>query len=111
MFILKTEHTFSWPVRAAVPVDGGQFAEATFDCTFKALPQARLEALVKGEISETEFLREAAVGPWTGVESPAGGDLPFSEAARDQVIAIPYMRLAMIRAYREAMSGEAVRKN
>lgn len=111
MFVLKTEHTFSWPVRVRVPMDDGQFADATFDCTFKALGQERLEALVAGEISETDLLREAAVGPWQGVEDAAGDALPFSEAARDRLLSIPYVRRAMIEAYREAMSGQAVRKN
>ena len=111
MFTLKTEHTFSWPVRIKVPMDGGQFADATFDCTFRALEQGRLEALIQGQIGETDFLKEAVVGPWEGVQDAAGETLPFSEKARDQMIAIPYVRKAMIVAYREAMNGEAVRKN
>lgn len=111
MFVMKTEHTFTWPVRIKVPVDGGEFKDATFDCTFRTCDHEDFMAIVDGRISEADFLRKVTVGPWSGVEDASGKEMPFSEAARDRLIAIPYVRTALVRAYREAMSGQAVAKN
>lgn len=106
MFVLKTERTFSWPVNIKVPTDGGQFATATFDCTFKLIDVERLKATA---LEDDKFLKEVIVS-WAGVEDSNGQALPFSEDARDKMIGIPYVRTALVAAYQEALSG-ARRKN
>lgn len=109
MFKLEKERTFTWPVKIKVPTDGGVFADAGFDCKFKLVSQDEIDDFVAGKVSERDFLKANIVG-WTGVQDDQDRELPFSEAARDSMIGIPYVRVALMGAYLEAMSG-ARRKN
>lgn len=109
MFTLATERTFSWPVTVKVPVDGGQFADAPFDCTYKLVEQDELEAVIAGKVREADFLMKTVVG-WKGVHDAAGAELPFSLEALERMVRIPYARSAMMTGYYEAMAG-ARRKN
>lgn len=109
MFTLAKERSYFWPVKIKVPIDGGQFADASFDCKFKLLDQARLVEVAMSGIGDDAFLREVMVD-WKGVQDEQGRELPFSETARDAMIGIPYARDAIVLAYNEAISGSR-RKN
>lgn len=112
MFVIKQSDTFRWPVKFDLPVDGGKTAPQTFDAEFKRLGQARLAelaaALEDAEGAE-KIVREVLVG-WAGITD---GDqpVPFSQGALGQVLDIPGVVLAVVRAYTKAMTGEAARKN
>lgn len=109
MFKLKTEHTYSWPVTVQIPADGGKFTKATFDAAFKVIPQDRIDAILRGGNVDAELLREVTEG-WKGIQDENGNDLPFSEAARDTLLSVPYVRSALVEAYLDSLSG-ARRKN
>lgn len=109
MFKLETERTFKWPVTVKVPVDGGEYATAPFDATFRLVSQEEIDQYTAGQISDRDFLKLNTVG-WSGVQNADGSDLPFSQEALGRMIGIPYVRSAMMLSYLEAMAGSR-RKN
>ena len=104
MFQIATKTTCKWPGTVLVPQDGGKRGKQTFTAEFALLPDERSRALRNGEISDDDFLREVLVG-WSGVADADGADLPFSDEARDRLIAIPYVRVALIEAYFDFVAG------
>lgn len=104
MFKLKQSPTFTWPVEANIPVDGGKFEKATFDGEFKRKTTAELQALQDREgMTDNDFVREVMAG-WKGV-SDDGQDVPFSEAALGQMLEIPGVSAAIVTAYYGAVAG------
>ncbi len=104
MFQIASKNTCKWPVTVLVPQDGGKRAKYTFTAEFALLAPERERALKVGDISDEDFLREVLVG-WSGVQDVDGADLPFSDDARDKLIAIPYVRAALIEAYFDFVAG------
>ncbi len=114
-FTLKKTHEYSWPITVEIPSDGGRFVKQTFDCTFKALGQDELSAILSPETptsgvqTDTALLVEVITG-WKGVQDEGGAELPFSETARGELIAIPYVRKALVNGYLDSLAGSK-RKN
>lgn len=104
MFQIASKNTCKWPVNVQVPQDGGKRAKQTFTAEFMLLPPERQHALKNGSIPDEEFLCDVVVG-WSGVNDADGADLPFSDEARDKLIAIPYVRAALIEAYFDFVAG------
>jgi len=109
MLKLKTDHSYSWPVVVQIPADGGKFTKATFDATFKVIPQDRIDGILRGGNVDAELLREVTEG-WKGIQDEDGNDLPYSEEAREKLLSVPYVRAALVEAYLDSLSG-ARRKN
>lgn len=110
MFKLSTHHSYIWPVSVQTPVNGGKFAKATFDATFKVISQERIDAIVRGGNVDSELLSEV-IQDWKGVQDDEDNELPFSEGARDRLLSVPYVRAALVDAYLDSLSGGARRKN
>lgn len=112
MFKIETSPEYSWPVAVELPTDGGRTEKATFDAKFKRLTQSRIDEIRKaveaGEMRDADLAREALVG-WSGVVD-GNGDVPYSEAARDQLLEIPMVATAIVMALLGSISG-AKRKN
>jgi hypothetical protein len=104
MFQLAQKNTCKWPVTVLVPQDGGKRAKQTFSAEFSLLPDERQRELKNGSVSDEEFLREVVVG-WDGVQDADGAELPFGDEALDRLIAIPYVRAALIEAYFDFAAG------
>lgn len=104
MFTLANEYRFAWPVSVSVP---GAAEPQQFEACFRALPQSRIEARAG---DAPALLREALVG-WSGVRDEAMREVPFTEAARDALLDLPFVLVALANAYADAMSGAALRKN
>lgn len=112
MFVIKQSPTFKWPVAVELPADGGKTQRHTFDAEFKRLGKAEMRQLwekLNTAEGADEVIRAVLVG-WSGVTD---GDqpLPFSEAALSQLLDIPTVSGAILKAFTEAVSGEAARKN
>jgi hypothetical protein len=107
MFQLKRDRTFSWPVDVEVPADGGAFAKQRFTARFKEVSGDRLVELAKARPGEGDvhILREVVVGWGEDVQDEDGSPLPFSEETLGRMIAVPYVRLALLRTYAEAIGG------
>lgn len=124
-FVLKQPDTYNWPVTFDIPVDGGRFAKQTFDAEFKRPKQSRIieiqESVMRrlraiqrdedtdGMITDQEIADEILVG-WSGVEDGEGGEVPFSEKAKQQVLDVPAVTAAVVEAFFDSLKG-AKRKN
>lgn len=112
MFKIVQNPTYSWPVTVEFPSDGGRVEKATFDVEFKRLSQTRLneitEAIGKSTITDGDLAREVIVG-WSGI-TDENGAVPYSEAARDQLLDIPLVAGAIVMAMFNSITG-AKRKN
>ncbi len=96
MFKVTTEPKFTHPVTVCVPVDGGHI-DQTFKATFRVLDAGQLsdDSSVDGQM---EDLRRVLVSMDDLVDE---NDQPvsYSEALRDQLIALPFVRIALISTY------------
>jgi hypothetical protein len=117
-FVLKQSDTYVWPVTFDIPVDGGRHERQTFDGEFKRLPQSQIGPMVAeltkledlGDLDRiTEIARELLVG-WSGVTSDDGKEVPYSQKALDQLLEVPFLAVAVLKAYMDSIKG-AKRKN
>ena len=112
-FVLSRAASYSWPVKIQTPVDGGRYHTQTFDIEFKRVSQSRIKEIRKGITEETitaddELCKELVVG-WSGIQD-GGVDVPFSEAALDQILDIQGVAGAIVFAFFDSIEGSK-RKN
>lgn len=100
MLKIVDQPTFVHAVPVMVPVDGGH-REETFRVRFRVV-DADDRALNTTEALRT-FLDEAVVG-MEDLADEAGNPLPFNQAVKDQVLGLPYARLAILKAYMAAVT-------
>lgn len=108
MFKIKKDNRFWWPVKVDVPVDG-RHATHEFSAHFVLLDQDEIDETLGGEYNEDEsadrdLLRKVLVG-WKQVANEDGNEIEFSDEARDRILKIPYVRIALVRAYFKAIAG------
>jgi len=109
-FKLRNKNTpIIWPVEIKQPVDNGKVEKHTFDAHFKLLGQDEYEAGIKIG-NDREFIKLFLVG-WNGLLDDDGNELGFSDETLGELIQLPYVRMAIIRAYNRAATGEASAKN
>ncbi len=114
MFKLDDSHSYLWPVKVQTPVDGGRFREDRFDARFRVLDQDRLDQILDlrggggAERADVALLEEVWVG-WgeRAIGDAAGEPLEFSAENRAKLLKIPYLRLAVARAYFDSVTGRA----
>lgn len=96
MFLVTAEKTFTHTITVCVPVDGGH-VDQTFKATFRVVDPGQLTG---GDTSEgqMEDLRKVIVTLDDLVDDNRE-KLPYSDALRDQLLVVPYVRIALINAY------------
>jgi hypothetical protein len=47
---------------------------------------------------------------WSGISDDAGKEIPFSQKALDQLLEVPFLAVAVLKAYMDSLKG-AKRKN
>ncbi len=107
-FVLKAPTSYKWPVEYHAPIDGGQRQKMTFDAEF--LPLSPKDA--QDRLSNANDVEGAAlvlIG-WKGITDQDGAEVPFSEEARDRLLAIPMMGSCIMTAYNDSLRG-AIRGN
>lgn len=112
MFIIKQSQTFKWPVAVSLPADGGKTVKHTFDAEFKRLGKEELAGLfdkLDADGGADSVVRAVMVG-WAGITDGSEA-VPFSDGALQQLLDIPTVTGAILKAFTEAVSGEAQRKN
>ncbi len=108
MFKLAAKKTITWPVTVHIPQDGGKTTAATFHAEFEVLDQDELNELV---LEGKDMVSEVLVG-WKGVADEQGGEIAYSAEEKKKLIAITYVRNAILTAYGEVQQGRAAaRKN
>ena len=101
MFKVTTDPRFTHPVKVFVPVDGGH-KEQTFKATFRVEDVEQLEQ-VQDELGQRGVLERVIVG----MSDLVGDDdqpLEYNDALRDQLIGVPFVRIALFRTYLEAVT-------
>ncbi|MBB96925.1 MAG: hypothetical protein CML68_20300 [Rhodobacteraceae bacterium] len=110
MFVFDPDYTFEWPVKVSYPAAGRDDVRE-FTGVFR-MPEDELEIYERGEqVSITDVISAVRgrlarywVG-WHGIEVRGGGELPFSEEARDKLLRQRPVREAVDRALSEAVLG------
>ena len=112
-FVLKQSDSYSWPVAFDVPVDGGRHQRQTFDGEFRRLSQSRIreigQQIEAGETTDAELAAEVLIG-WSGITDDDGKEVPFSQAALQQLLDVPMLATAIATSYFGSLQG-AKRKN
>ncbi|MFD1914113.1 hypothetical protein [Halodurantibacterium flavum] len=100
MLKISKNPEFTHKVRVRVPVDGG-YSDQEFKARFRVLPWDEVEKLDR---NPTEQLRQIWIG-WEDIADDQGVPVPYSDAVRDQLAALLYVRVALLSAYSDAISG------
>jgi len=103
MFKLTTNPTFKHTVAAMVPINGGHRRE-TFSATYNVL-ETDHPALGSLDTHEgtTAFLH-AAIERLDDIADENGDPLEWNDDVRDQVLRLPYARIALISGYFEGIA-------
>lgn len=109
MLKIKTTHSYSWPVEVSEPADGGRFDKRTFDVTFRVIPQDQIDQILDGSKVDQTLLKTVVTG-WQGVVDEDDNPVPFSPAALDQLINIPYCRVGLVDAFLGSIGGDGARR-
>jgi hypothetical protein len=103
MFKIVETPEFTHTVRVMVPTDGGH-AEQTFRARFRVLRTSEVEAFETDSIDGLlDMLRAVFVGAEDLVDAE-GNALPWSDAVRDALLDLPYVRAALARTYWDAIT-------
>lgn len=95
---------FTATVKVQVPAEGG-FSDASFTARFKALTVSEAEAFDLVSVTGTnDWLRTILIG-WEGVVGEDGEKVSFNHAIRDELLDVPFIRMAVIQSYNAAMLG------
>lgn len=112
MFKIEKPKEISWPVTVSIPRDGGNTTKATFTGKFKLLPSAEFNAIYNGGGNDEDLIRAVMAGWGEDLCDESGSPMEFSEANLNVVIAMPYVRNAIVAAYLELSQGrKAAAKN
>jgi hypothetical protein len=121
-FVLKQSATYTWPITLVLPIDGGRREKHTFDGEFRRLPQTRINEIIRqaklqerGKLADDEELQDQdaakeILSGWTNVVDDKGEEVPFSEAALNQLLEIPTVAGQIVRTWFESLEV-AKRKN
>lgn len=110
MFTLSDE--FDWPVTVRAPKDGG-FEEQTFTVRFRAITSGRAKRLAEDlapaaardqERKLADLLPDVVIG-WRDVVDEDGAPIPFDADALERILDLPYVRVAVMAAYVQAITG------
>lgn len=104
MFKLVKNPEFSHAVKVSIPVDGG-YSTQTFTARFRALTVSEAQGHDTMTLEGTNaYLRDVLVG-LDGLVDDAGEAISYNDAVRDQVIDLPFCRIALLETYNAAMMG------
>lgn len=111
-FKLSLKPSYAWPVSFTAP-DDGEHVTQEFTAEFKRYNQQQIDELFAksraGELKDDALVREVLLG-WAGVLDDEGHELAWSIKKRDELLAIAHVRVAIVTAFIESLSGGA-RKN
>lgn len=112
MFKVETQKKIKWPVVVSIPRDGGEVTKATFTGEFKVIPTAEFNAIYDNGGNDGDMIRNTMIGWGNDVSDAEGNPMEFNPENLDKLIAIPYVRSAMVAAYIDLSHGrKATAKN
>lgn len=104
MFKLLQNPEFTHTVKVQTPVNGGHETQ-TFQARFRVIgiTDSDQHNTLTAEGTKV-YLREIFVG-WDGVTDDQGEPVLFNDQTRDQMIDVPFVRVALLETYNSAMMG------
>ena len=103
MFKIAANPEFSHTVPILVPTDGGH-REESLRARFRVIGSEALDSFQLTSTGEVlTFLREVLVS-LDDLADAAGNPVPYNDEVRDQVLQLPYVRLALVRSYMSAIT-------
>ena len=96
MFKVTQDPQFTHAVKVQVPVDGGH-VEQSFKTRFRVVPLEELQDLMTLEGQELALKR--VIVDMEELVDEQKQPLEYSDELRDQLIAVPYVRAALVRTY------------
>jgi hypothetical protein len=111
LFDFVNGYRFAWPVVALAPGLEGQ-VEVKFTGIFQIVPEKELRDLIAADPANGDALasRLTLIG-WKDDLTSGGKPVEYSDAARDQLLSLNFMRYAVATAYYTAMNGAVRLKN
>jgi hypothetical protein len=103
MFKIVQNPEFTHTVPVMVPVDGGH-VEQSLKCRFRVLPADEIDSHDLATPAGTEAYLRAICVRFEDVCGDDGQPIPPSDALTDQLLGITFVRIALVRAYTEAMA-------
>ncbi len=103
MFKLTQESQFTARVRAQVPVDGGH-REEPFKVRYRVIDTERMDDFDLSTTEGTDGFLRACIVELMEIADENGQPLPYNDDVRDEVIRIPYARIALVRGYFDNIS-------
>jgi hypothetical protein len=97
-----------WPAEIKVAMDKGRSKPFPITLDLKILPTTQYRELAAQGDKE---VFEAILQGWGGIHDEDGQELPFNDENRGALAELPAFNQAVVRAYMQASSGEASRKN
>jgi hypothetical protein len=101
MFKVNATPEFTHTVTVMVPTDGGH-EEQSFKARFRVLTT---DVEAKLEVGNREYLHKILVSMEDLVDE-AGKPVSYNDAVRDQMLALPYVSVALVNAYVNALVKE-----
>lgn len=106
MFRVDPNPQFTHEVKISVPVNGG-FAPQSFKATFRVLDAGEAAAFdLTDADGSTDFLRRVLVS-LDDIVDANDAQVPYNDQLRDQLLGLPYVRLALARTYFDALRHDA----
>lgn len=110
MFDFQKDYHFAWPVTVLVPTLDGQ-VEKVFTGIFRLLPKdERDKAIAENPADSDTTIARIALTGWKDL-TQQGAPLPYSKDAHEAMLAVPFVRYAIARAYYDASNGVLRLKN
>lgn len=102
----------AWPVMVSVPQDGGNVRKQSFTAHFQVLPGPEFSAIYDKGGNDEDLLRSVVTGFGSDLQDQQGIVIPFSPENLEELIAVSYVRSAMVSAYLDLSNGrKAATKN
>ncbi|MPZ57619.1 MAG: hypothetical protein GEU91_14190 [Rhizobiales bacterium] len=102
-FNVTANPTFTHPVEVFVPADGGHRKE-TFKATFRVLDTDELGSFNLDDPASARAFLVAVIQSLSDLVDDDNKPVPYSDALRDQMLRLSYVRLALARTYIEAVT-------
>lgn len=107
-FKIKGSNTVKWPVTVNVPQDGGTFKTQKFTGYIELIDYDAFQETLESDDSDAALMLAVLKG-WENVQDESGAEAEFTQQVAEQLSKIPYFRLGVIRAYRDAVQGGAAK--
>jgi hypothetical protein len=107
MFNVTTRPEFTHTVHVQTPVDGGH-KEETFQARFRVIDEEEGKSITFSQVSETKVYLRSIVVSMDDLGDSNNDAVSYNDEIREQMLALPHVRIALLRTYNEALAKARV---